>query len=149
MQMQEQADALLASLRRWWVDGQKTDQQVIAQSVLEVPKAMNRLAVCCLNPVSAAHESQIKQLKFLLASAPMIDAPSDHSRLSASKSPFAYVHPKTMAQMLRTMRLQGFGRSFLVFPGSPTKWVAVSSMPEGRVIYSPLPIPGLEKILAQ
>ena len=102
-----------------------------------------------LNPVGSALEPQISQLKFLLASAPMIDAPNKseaRERLQASRSPFAYIHPKTMAGLsLSAHPIRGF----MVFPGSPTKWVLTSLMPEGRVIYSPLPIPGLEKILAQ
>lgn len=93
-------------------------------------------------------QSAVKQLKFLLASAPMIDAPTEKAWLQASQSPFAYVHPKTFATMLDVMHVQCRPRFFVVFPGSPTKWVLTSLMPEGRVLYSPLAVPGIEKILA-
>jgi hypothetical protein len=96
----------------------------------------------------AAQAAEIRQLKFLLASAPMIDAPIlqfAHVVATTSKSPFAYINPKTMAKLFPSAS----SRFFYVFPGSPTKWVLLSTMPEGRVIYSLFPIPGLEKILAQ
>jgi len=92
---------------------------------------------------------EINQLKFLLASAPMTDAPTDRERLTATRSSFAYINPKTMADLLTKLFLRREPREFMVFPGSPTKWVLLSTMPEGRVIYSPLPIPGIEKILAK
>jgi hypothetical protein len=110
------------------------------------------LSVGCLNPVGSALEAQISQLKFLLASAPMIDVPTGYDtaqRLQKLVSPFAYIHPKTMATMLVDARSTRPIRSFMVFTGSPTKWVLLSTMPVGRVIFSPLPVPGLEKILAE
>jgi hypothetical protein len=116
------------------------------------PFQADRMAFSSLQPVAeafAASRAEIAQLKFLLASAPMIDAPSDLIRLQCLRVPFAYVHPKTMAGMLPKMYSTRSPRGFMIFPGSPTKWVLVSLMPEGRVIFSPLPIPGLEKILAQ
>jgi hypothetical protein len=93
----------------------------------------------------AGLKAQIAQLKFLLASAPMIDAPKDRFALMSVTSPFAYIHPKTLSKVLPS-HLQ-VTRSFFVFPGSHTKWVLMSTMPEGRVIYSPLPVPGIERIL--
>lgn len=91
---------------------------------------------------------EIAQLKFLLASAPMIDmfAPSDSDskrRLSKCVSPFAYIHPKTLAPFTWGMP----PKRVYVFPGSKTVWVPMSTMPEGRVIFSPIPVPGIEKIL--
>jgi hypothetical protein len=102
-----------------------------------------------LNPVGSALEAEIKQLKFLLASAPMMDAPTIYDsqewfkRVSTS---FGYMHPVTMAQYSNPMDKVRHG--MIIISGSPTKWVMTSLMPKGRVILSPLPIPGLEKILA-
>jgi hypothetical protein len=109
-------------------------------------------AFSSLSPVSdalAAAHAEIKQLKFLLASAPMIDAPTlldARDRFKTLQSRFAYIHPKTMARydFLWNKPVNGV----VMCPGSPTKWVVLSAMPQGRVIYSPLPIPGIEKILA-
>jgi hypothetical protein len=103
-----------------------------------------------LNPVGAALEAQIKQLKFLLAIAPMIDAPTKYDArmwFARAQAPFGYIHPKTMAHYAHPMDKTPHGMALV--PGSPTKWVLTSLMPEGRVILSPLPAPGLEKILAQ
>lgn len=94
----------------------------------------------------AGLKAQITQLKFLLASAPMIDAPADRFTLAACRSPFAYIHPKTFAKALPPG--MHVNRAFFIFPGSCTKWVLMSTMPEGRVIYSPLPIPGIERLLS-
>jgi hypothetical protein len=108
-------------------------------------------AFSSLQPVAdalAAAHAEIRQLKFLLASAPMIDAPhplNARAVFTNHRVPFAYIHPKTMAQYNDVMGRRIHGMT--IFPGSPTKWVLLSTMPEGRVIYSPLPIPGLEKIL--
>lgn len=96
----------------------------------------------------AALQAEVKQLKFILNQAPMIDAPRGDDRavrvvLNKSRSPFAYIHPKTMASF-------SWGQApnrIYVFPGSPTKWVLCSAVPEGRVLYSPLQIPGLERLL--
>jgi hypothetical protein len=107
--------------------------------------ALVRQAIAEESPLKA----EITQLRFLLNSAPMMDAPTERERILASRSPFAYVHPKTFASMLQKARISGPARSFNIFPGSPTKWVLTSCMPEGRVIYSPLAIPGLEKILGK
>ena len=92
--------------------------------------------------------AQIAQLKFLLASAPMIDmfSPSDSDskrRLSKTVSPFAYIHPKTLAPFTWGMP----PKRVYVFPGSKTVWVPMSTMPEGRVIFSPIPVPGIDKLL--
>jgi hypothetical protein len=78
-----------------------------------------------------------------------MDAPSQRDRVLASRAPFAYIHPITFAGILFFMRYtSGPELSVTIFPGSPTKWVVTSLMPTGRVIYSPLQIPGIEKILA-
>ena len=106
-----------------------------------------------LQPVSdalAAAHSDIVQLKFLLASAPMMDAPSKFEGPSWFKraiTPFGYMHPKTMAQY------QWIGdkvpNGVVTMPGSNTRWVLTSLMPENRVILSTFPIPGLEKIMTR
>ena len=106
-----------------------------------------------LSPVAdalAAAHSDIIQLKFLLASAPMMDAPSKYEGPSWFKraiTPFGYMHPKTMAQY------QWIGdkvpNGVVTMPGSNTRWVLTSLMPENRVILSPFQIPGLEKIMTR
>jgi hypothetical protein len=99
--------------------------------------------------VRAMAQSEIAQLKFLLACAPMIEIPADDFSTKEFPmrvtTPFAYIHPKTMARMT----FQPVLRHCIMFPRTQTKWVLTSLMPEGRVICSPLPIPGLEKILAE
>lgn len=92
----------------------------------------------------AASRAQVQQLKFLLSQCPIIDAPTNAQQIGACRSRFAYVHPKTMA------RLPGLStKSDLRRPlGHFTNWVATSLMPEDRVVYSPNPLPGLEKNLA-
>jgi hypothetical protein len=93
--------------------------------------------------------ARVQQLSFLLSCAPMMGMfqPKNSEslvRLAASRSPFAYVHPKTLAPFTWGLPPARWYK----FPGSPTVWIPVSYMPEGRVIYSPLQIPGLEKMSA-
>lgn len=101
-----------------------------------------------LRDMLAQANSQIAQLLFLLASAPMIDMfPANAEgqlRLRTIQSPFAYIHPKTLAPFTWGMPPTRVYR----FPGSKTVWVPMSTMPEDRVIFSPLPVPGIEKVLA-
>ena len=83
------------------------------------------------------------QLKFLLAQAPMLDAPvatdpTGRQRLAASRSQFAYIHPKTLAPF--TWGLPP--KTVYCFGVSPTKYVLLSLIPEGRVLYSPFQLPG-------
>lgn len=90
----------------------------------------------------------ISQMGFLLASAPMIDM-FPHTwdgvaQMEKSQSPYAYINPKTLAPFVPNTITKD---RFHVFMGSPTKWIPMSSMPEGRVIFSPLQVPGLEKSL--
>lgn len=101
-------------------------------------------------PLLSMEQAEIKQLKFLLSQSPMIDFQPAPERFMASRSPYAYIHPITLAQASSTAACAvGHGRGYLQFPGSPTKWVFLSLMPRDRVIYSPNPIPGIEKILAK
>jgi len=98
----------------------------------------------------ASANATILQMKFLLDCAPMTDMikATDidaHTRLAVMRSPFAYIHPKTLAQFDCAIRFA----SWVCFPGSLTKWIPMSSMPEGRVIFSPLQVPGLEKLLVE
>lgn len=85
--------------------------------------------------------SQVHQLKFLLDSAPMMNMVAEQIR--ASRLPFAYVHPKTISPHTWGMPPSRWYK----FHGSPTLWIPLSSMPEGRVIFSSLQIPGLENSL--
>ena len=95
-----------------------------------------------------AAQAEIKQLKFLLASAPMIEVPVSptEAREFASRagSRFAYIHPHTMAKIT----FEPVRGHFMILGRSKTKWVLTSLMPKERVIFSPLAIPGIEKILA-
>lgn len=94
----------------------------------------------------AENESQIAQLKFLLNAAPMMDAP-EHLRAAASMTKFAYINPRTFASKYLANPSLSVVKGYGCLSGSPTKWVLLSTMPEGRVIFSPSPIPGIEKIL--
>lgn len=85
---------------------------------------------------------RVKQLSFLLSQAPMHMAPEDRFRATQSSAPFAYIHPKTFVQY-QECPVRAYGKVV----GSKTKWVMTSLMPEGHVIYSPNPIPGIEKLL--
>jgi hypothetical protein len=85
---------------------------------------------------------KVSQLKFLLSQAPMHMAPEDRFRATQSSAPFAYIHPKTFVQY-QERPVRAYGKVV----GSKTKWVMTSLMPEGHVIYSPNPIPGIEKLL--
>lgn len=92
--------------------------------------------------------AETQQLKFLLSQAPMIDMITK-DRFAAVRTPFAYVHPKTLSKASGDAACGlSHGRQYVMFPRSPTKWVVLTSMPEDRVIFTPNPIPGLEKILA-
>lgn len=92
-----------------------------------------------LNPVGSALETTIKQLKILLANAPLMNAPDGDFDMRRINISFVYIHPKTLAQIqARCGELSGPVRG-------KTTWVPISLMPEGRVIYSALPIPGLEQ----
>lgn len=109
-----------------------------------------------LGPVAGAlaeAHAEIKQLKFLLASASMMDAPQTWDAASWFRrviTPFGYIHPKTMAHYhTNSTMLPSMIGGLTVFSGSPTKWILTSLMPEDRVILSTQPVPGLEKILAR
>jgi hypothetical protein len=97
--------------------------------------------------IERIHEDK-DQIMFLLNQAPMMDMiPVD--RAAVACAPFAYVHPKTLAKASGNAACTlNHGRQYFVFLGSPTKWIVTSWMPEGRVIFTPNPMPGIEKILA-
>lgn len=99
---------------------------------------------CVDNIVEHYHAAcaAISQLKFLLSQAPMHMAPEDRFRATQATAKFAYIHPKTFVQY-QERPVTAYGKVV----GSPTKWVMTSLMPEGQVIYSPNPIPGIEKLL--
>lgn len=82
----------------------------------------------------------ISQLKFLLISAPMIDAPRDAFLLQHSTASFGYIHPKTLA------RLMPLGLNPV--SACKTRWISTTLMPEERIIYSPRALPGTEKRMA-
>lgn len=88
----------------------------------------------------------VKQLQFLLEQAPMIEAPTTLHRLQEMRyNNFAYIHPFTLAKASNG-KAEPKGH-ICVFTPSPTKWVVTSIMPKDRVIFTPNPIPGIEKLL--
>ena len=107
------------------------------------PKQTVGYAKESVDPVT---KSKLAHLKFLLSQAPLIQGPTaDHIR--SSRSPFAYVHPKTLAAASAGACTIKHGAPFVQFPGSPTRWVSTTLMPEGNVIYTPNALPGLGNIL--
>ena len=97
------------------------------------------------NPV---HRVIAQQISFLLSQAPMLDAPENLERAAHSVTKFAYVHPRTFAKFTRGAYSPLTSAPYVRIRPSGTKWVLTTMMPEDRVIYTPNPIPGLEKILA-
>ena len=97
------------------------------------------------NPV---HRVIAQQISFLLSQAPMLDAPDGLERAAHSVTKFAYVHPRTFAKFTRGAYSPLTSAPYVRIRPSGTKWVLTTMMPEDRVIYTPNPIPGLEKILA-
>ena len=94
--------------------------------------------VSTLNPVGSALEDTITTLKILLANAPLMNAPDGDFDMRRINVAFVYIHPKTLAKLKYMCgELSGPVRG-------KTIWIPISLMPEGRVIYSAVPIPGLE-----
>jgi hypothetical protein len=93
-------------------------------------------------------KAEAAQLKFLLSQAPMIDAPTDRFNASRAGSRFAYIHPKTLAKVAGGQCTILHSKPYVLLSPSPSRWVSTSLMPEGRVIYTPNPLPGLTKLLA-
>ena len=93
---------------------------------------------------------QINDQRFLLNEAPMQNTPEDILRASCAVTSFAYAHPSTAVRM----GLVPSGSSMknpdtpwvlpVVLIPSRTRWVFTSLMPEGRVIFTPNRMPGLE-----
>ena len=105
-----------------------------------------QLALRLMNK-AVSHATDSKQLQFLLDQAPMIDFDANFNRLNSSVTAYAYVHPKTIAPMTMYARHSKKIAPYVMFPGSPTRWVVTTLMPEGRVIYTPNQMPGIEKLL--
>ena len=87
------------------------------------------------------------QLRFLLNEAPMMDMPRGLDRLAHSVTRYAYVNPKTFADATSGVYAAAVARPYIFIRPSPTKWVMTTLMPEGRVIFSQSPLPGIENIL--
>jgi hypothetical protein len=93
-------------------------------------------------------QAEKEQIKFLLSQAPMMDMVENHCY--AGRTPFAYVHPKTISKASHDAAcVLAHGRQVVMFPGSPTQWITTPLMTEGCVIFTPNRIPGIEKILAR
>lgn len=88
------------------------------------------------------------QLRFLLSQAPMLDAPTDLGAAAHSVTKFAYVHPKTFATFTKGAYSPKSSAPYVQIRPSPTKWIITTLMPEGVVIYTSNPLPGIEKLLA-
>ena len=86
------------------------------------------------------------KLQFLLEQAPMMDInPNGYemrSRLRASTIAFAYVNAKTMVSLIDVGKP---APPYIKIPGSPTKWILTPLIPEGKVIFSPNRMPGLDE----
>lgn len=87
--------------------------------------------------------AEIAQLKFLLESAPMIDMLTQ-DRLAACRAKYAFAHPKSIAPFTWGVPPSRWYK----FSGSPTYWIPVSSIPEGRVLFSPWPLPGMKSLVS-
>jgi len=104
-------------------------------------------------PDSAANV-MVKQLRFLLSQAPMLDAPENLSRAAHSVTKFAYIHPKTFGKLTGSPSGAALqydkvtSRPYFFVRPSSTKWVITTLMPEKVVIYTPNPMPGIENLLA-
>lgn len=119
-----------------------------SEPIITATEALQRETVNqYLRDMLATANVEVTRLKFLLDCAPMIEMFSAKdrdafSRLANMKARYAYIHPKTLAPFT-----VNFGpRRMYVFPGSFTAWIPMSAMPEGRVIFSPVPPPGIEKL---
>ena len=76
---------------------------------------------------------EIAQLKFLLANAPMMYTEKAYFKRSITK--YAYTNPKTLLELVPDATPY-----YMEFPPSPTCWQFVPLMPEGRVIFSQVPM---------
>lgn len=93
----------------------------------------------------------VKQLRFLLSQAPMLDAPLDAFSAGRAVTKFAYIHPKTFSKfyfvpIVLFPKTRAFP-AYVLVPPSPTRWVVTTLMPEGRVLYTPNALPGIEKLI--
>lgn len=93
-------------------------------------------------------KATLDTLKFLLSQAPMIDAPTDRFNAARAVTKYAYIHPTTLAKLATYTCTIKHGQPWITLAPSPTRWISTTLMPEGRVIYTPNAIPGLEKLLA-
>ena len=106
------------------------------------------------HPDHVASDVMVKQLRFLLSQAPMLDAPENLSRAAHSVTKFAYIHPKTFGKLTGSPSGAALqydkvtSRPYFFVRPSPTKWVVTTLMPEKVVIYTPNPMPGIENLLA-
>ena len=95
------------------------------------------------------HRIESDRLAFLLEQAPMQNAPEDRRRAACAVTRFAYIHPETYYKFTGwspSSKDRKVPIGFRFFPPSPTTWVLTFLMPQGRVIYSPNPMPGLEGV---
>jgi hypothetical protein len=128
--------------------GQQVDDEPIRQALLPSCWAQGSTPFGhgLLNPVEMAlnerelnaRQKEIRQLKFLLSMAPMMNAPSKADAWMWFKrvtTPYGYIHPKTLEQYSDLPRFAEESiHGVVTIPQSPTKWVRTSLMPEGTVL---------------
>lgn len=114
-----------------------------------------RVAVGAVADWSLSHADHVSskvvvdQLKFLLSQAPMIDAPVDLFNAGRAVTKYAFVHPKTFEKFTKNAYAPKGSAPYIQIRPSSTKWVITTLMPENQVIYTPNPMPGIEKNLAR
>jgi hypothetical protein len=120
--------SIFTGLRQWWNNQDTIDSLIFAQ------QEMGRI----LDFVRQDKE----KAAFLLENGALVDAPSELYRAMHAITPYAYIHPKTLAKLVGGCTTYPTHPWIFLSP-SPTRWVSTDLMPEGRVIYSPNAMPGL------
>ena len=121
-----------------------------AEHLVETQSPIVRLLPAPVSPTlaDAALKAEVTQLKFLVTQAPMLDFIPKLDFVSSARAPYGLVHPKTLAPVAKFAHQKKTIAPYVMFPGSNTMWIVTSLMPEGRVIFTPNPLPGYEKRLA-
>ena len=104
-------------------------------------------------PAKQALLTQIKQLRFIVDQAPMMNAPEGLdalSRLNNSVIPYIYINPKTWEAITISLFSTGTARPkypyYRISRRCPTRFVPTDLIPEGRMLCTPNKIPGIEGI---
>jgi len=149
---------VISRLRDWWSSEYQTGKEFYSSRAMPTVNPATLDGTLVWSGVSGrttpfvdvgALKAENSQLKFLLSQALMIDAPTDRFNASLATTRFAYIHPKTLAKASGGDCIIKHTTPYVLLSPSPTRWVSTSLMPEGRVIYTPNPLPGLLKLLAR